>query len=113
MSDYKKLQVIFQTLSDSNRLKILQMICDKECSVSDLVSATNLSQPLVSHHLRQLKEKEFLKTRRQGPFIYYSVRDERILYAINLFVEIFKGSSLLNNNFTEFCPNWIIKKYTK
>ena len=31
MSEYKKMQVIFQTLSDANRLKILHCLCNCEC----------------------------------------------------------------------------------
>src|SRR4030066_250687 len=56
MDELKKLQSIFQTLSDYNRLGILKSICDKECSVGEIVKITNLSQPLISHNLRIIKE---------------------------------------------------------
>jgi len=111
MNELKKLQLIFQTLSDYNRLRILKSIGDKECSVGEIVKATNLSQPLVSHHLRVLKENNILETKRNGPFIYYYIRDNKILYAINLFLELFENSEIKQNHANRFCPDWIINKY--
>jgi DNA-binding transcriptional ArsR family regulator len=111
MDELKKLQVIFQTLSDYNRLVILKFICDKECSVGEIVKTTKLSQPLVSHHLRVLKENKILETKRNGPFIYYFIRDNKILYAINLFIELFENSELNQKSGFRFCPDWIIDNY--
>jgi DNA-binding transcriptional ArsR family regulator len=111
MNELKKLQAIFQTLSDYNRLSILKSICDKECSVGEIVKITNLSQPLISHHLRILKENDFLKTNRKGPFIYYYLKDSKILYAINLFLEIFENSEMKDNTVLRFCPDHIIKRF--
>ncbi len=110
MDNLKKLQQIFQTLSDYNRLAIIKSIGDKECSVGELVKASNLSQPLVSHHLRVLRESNILDTERNGPFIYYYVRDVKLLYAIDLFIEIFEKSEIRITEM-KFCPEWIIKKF--
>jgi DNA-binding transcriptional ArsR family regulator len=111
MDDLKKLQLIFQTLSDYNRLGIIKFICEKESSVGAIVKATKLSQPLVSHHLRVLKENGILETKRNGPFIYYYVRDKKILYAINLFLELFKNTELNHKISSKFCSDWIITSY--
>jgi len=111
MDKLKKLQLIFQTLSDYNRLGILKFIGDKECAVGEIVKSTNLSQPLVSHHLKVLKENGILETKRNGPFIYYYLRDNKILYAINLFLELFENSEIKQNPNFSFCPDWIIDKY--
>ena len=75
MDDIQKLRLFFQTIGDANRLRIIHVIGDQERSVSEIVSATKLSQPLVSHHLRTLKENQILDTRRKGPFIYYKVHN--------------------------------------
>jgi DNA-binding transcriptional ArsR family regulator len=108
MDEIKKLQLIFQTLSDYNRLWIIRYICEKESSVGEIVKATNLSQPLVSHHLRVLKENGILETKRNGPFIYYFIRDKNILNAINLFLELFKNSEIKYKPGSKFCSGWII-----
>lgn len=69
----------FQSLGDPNRLRILAIIGSRVCSVSELVEATGLSQPLVSHHLRILRERKLVDAKRQGPFIYYQLHDAGIL----------------------------------
>jgi DNA-binding transcriptional ArsR family regulator len=111
MEKLKKLQQVFQTLSDYNRLSMIRSISDKECSVGELVKTTKLSQPLVSHHLRVLKESGILETKRNGPFIYYYLRDVKMLYAINLFIEIFGNSDIVRDPEFKFCPDWIIEKF--
>jgi DNA-binding transcriptional ArsR family regulator len=82
------LQQIFQTLSDTNRLKIIKFINDRECSVSQIVEETKLSQPLVSHHLRTLRERHVLETTRNGPFIYYRLKDKRLLNIFDLMLKV-------------------------
>jgi DNA-binding transcriptional ArsR family regulator len=108
MGDLKKLQLIFQTLSDYNRLGMIRFICEKERSVGEIVNETKLSQPLVSHHLRVLKENGILDTKRNGPFIFYYIKDKRILEAINLFLEIFRNSDIKDRTSSKFCSGWII-----
>lgn len=111
MDDLKKLQQIFQTLSDYNRLGIIRFICEKECSVGEIVKTTNLSQPLVSHHLRVLKENGILETKRSGPFIYYFIRDKKILDAINLFLELFRNSEIKYTPGVNFCSDFIFTRH--
>ena len=107
MDDAYKLQLLFQTLGDVNRLKIIKFINNEERSVSEIVGNLKLSQPLVSHHLRTLREMEILSTKRKGPFIYYSLKDVKLLEALGLFLEIannIKGIKMDNPMF--FCPPW-------
>jgi DNA-binding transcriptional ArsR family regulator len=113
MSDLKRLQVIFQTLSDYNRLGMIQFICEKERSVGEIVKKTKLSQPLVSHHLRVLKDNGILETKRNGPFIFYYIRDKKILDAIDLFLEIFKDSDIKDKTSSRFSSNWISSNFNK
>ena len=111
MDDLKKLQLIFQTLSDYNRLGIIRFICERESSVGEIVKETKMSQPLVSHHLRVLKENGILETRRKGPFIFYYIRDKKILDAINLFLELFRNSDIEDKTGFKFCSGWIRSNY--
>jgi DNA-binding transcriptional ArsR family regulator len=113
MTELRKLQTIFHTLSDYNRLSIVRSICDNECSVGEIVATTQLSQPLVSHHLKVLKQNDFLQTKRKGPFIFYSLKDSKILYAIDLFLEIFKDSDMNIEPGHRFCPDRIVRKHRK
>jgi DNA-binding transcriptional ArsR family regulator len=88
MNELQKLKSFLQILGDENRLKIVKFISEKECSVNEVVEFTLLSQPLVSHHLKVLRENSILETKRSGPFIYYKLKDQRLLQALGLFSEI-------------------------
>ncbi len=68
-----------KSLSDGNRLRILLLIGQGRTSVSTLVEKLELSQPLVSHHLKELKRSLLVEVEREGPFIYYQLADARIL----------------------------------
>jgi DNA-binding transcriptional ArsR family regulator len=88
MDEALKIQIYFQILGDSSRLRIIKRIGDNKCSVSEIVESTKLSQPLVSHHLRVLRENQILETERKGAFIFYKLKDKRLLSALGIFQEI-------------------------
>ena len=62
---------IMKVLADVNRLRIVQVLTADCQSVSDIVQATGLPQPLVSHHLRVLRQEGFAGFERRGAFTYY------------------------------------------
>jgi DNA-binding transcriptional ArsR family regulator len=68
-----------KSLSDENRLRILLCIRNRKKSVSAIVEELQLSQPLISHHLKELKRSLLVKVERDGPFIYYELADKRII----------------------------------
>ncbi len=71
-----------KSLSDENRLRVLLSLREGRLSVSSLVEALQLSQPLISHHLKELKRSLLVKVERNGPFVYYELADKRILQII-------------------------------
>jgi DNA-binding transcriptional ArsR family regulator len=77
-----------KSLSDVNRLRILLFISDSRKSVSAIVEELDLSQPLVSHHLKELKRSLLVKVERKGPFIYYELADVRILTVLQTLSEV-------------------------
>jgi DNA-binding transcriptional ArsR family regulator len=77
-----------KSLSDGNRLRILLLISESRKSVSAIVDELGLSQPLVSHHLKELKRSLLVKVEREGPFIYYELADARILDILRTLSEV-------------------------
>lgn len=75
----KSTAFLAKSLSDSNRLRILLLLSGGKKSVSALVEELDLSQPLVSHHLKELKRSLLVKVEREGSFVYYELADARIL----------------------------------
>lgn len=81
--NFTLLAQIFKCLADETRLKILYHISQKERSVTAISENLNLSQPLVSHHLKILRDNFLVKMQRKGAFVYYVGGDENILNLIN------------------------------
>ena len=68
-----------KSLSDENRLRILLCLSQGKKAVGSIVEELGLSQPLVSHHLKELKRTLLVTIERSGPFIYYELSDPAIL----------------------------------
>lgn len=65
----------FKSLSDETRLRILKLLEHGELCVCDIVASLDQIQPKVSFHLNVLKEAGFIKDRKQGKWIHYSIDD--------------------------------------
>jgi DNA-binding transcriptional ArsR family regulator len=76
---FQTVAFLAKSLSDENRLRILLCVSNGKKSVSSIVEELGLSQPLVSHHLKELKRSLLVRIERNGPFIYYELVDPRIL----------------------------------
>lgn len=68
-----------KSLSDENRLRILLCLGRGKKAVGSIVEELGLSQPLVSHHLKELKRSLLVTIERSGPFIFYELSDPAIL----------------------------------
>jgi len=71
--------LLAKSLADENRLRILLCVSGTEKSVSQIVESLSLSQPLVSHHLKELKRTLLVDIERRGPFIFYKIADKKII----------------------------------
>jgi len=69
---------VFHALSDPIRLEILSFLRDGEKCVCEIVPQLNLIQPLVSRHLKILKDVGILRCRKDGTKRIYSIVDPRI-----------------------------------
>lgn len=67
---------LFHALSDPTRLEILERLRGGECCVCDLQEALEASQSRLSFHLRTLKDAGLVTDRREGRWVYYTLRPE-------------------------------------
>lgn len=63
----------FHALSDPIRLKILELLRDRELCVCDLCEHIEVTQSKLSFHLKTLKEAGLVRSRQEGRWIYYSL----------------------------------------
>jgi DNA-binding transcriptional ArsR family regulator len=69
----------FRALGDPTRLRLLELVAEKELSVGELVDRVGRPQPRVSEHLACLRWCGFVVSRREHRTIYYRAADARVL----------------------------------
>ena len=74
----------FSILSEPMRLKLLNLLRDREYCVQELVEATETSQANVSKHLKLMLQAGIVQRLAEGTSAYYSVEDELIFELCNL-----------------------------
>jgi len=67
---------LHKALSDPTRLKILSYLGGGELCVCEILEALGVQQPTVSHHLMILQSSGFVKSRKQGRWVAYSINRE-------------------------------------
>ena len=75
---------VCSALADPNRILILYILSEKPQSVTELMQKMELSQPSVSRHLKMLREQNMVTSHREGQSIIYSLRDPRVIEALDL-----------------------------
>lgn len=99
---YKQIAAFFKSLADENRLRIISNLADAPKSVSQVVEETGLSQPLVSHHLKELKNNLIVKTERKRSFVFYELNEPTLIELIkitnHLLIELNEKSNSMMSN---------------
>jgi ArsR family transcriptional regulator, arsenate/arsenite/antimonite-responsive transcriptional repressor len=77
----ERLARVFKALGDPTRVRLLSLIAAAdagEACVCDLTEPVNLSQPTVSHHMKQLVESGLVTREQRGKWAYYRVVPEAL-----------------------------------
>lgn len=91
MINYGEEAKILKVLSDSNRLKIIDILsCGEKCAC-DILEFFQFTQPTLSHHMKVLADAELVNIRKEGQWNYYSLNNpkgnEIIVVLMNIFHE--------------------------
>ncbi len=65
-----------KTLAHPHRLRMVQMLLQKEHTVGDLADACRIQSHMASEHLRMMKDRGLLTSRRSGRRTFYRVVDQ-------------------------------------
>ncbi len=68
----------FKAFSDSTRVRILYTLLNGEMCVGDLVQVLGITQSAVSHQLRNLRQNNIVKFRKEGKAVIYSLDDSHV-----------------------------------
>jgi len=85
-----------KAISDETRLRIMKVLLERECCVCEIMQALDISQTRASRNLGILQDAGFLKARREGLWIVYSLDWQAInRYATSL-AKLLKDSPISN-----------------
>jgi|SRR5579863_4041946 len=65
---------LFAALSDKTRLRLVNLVADREVCVCYLAEVLRLSQPKISRHLAYLRKTGMMSARREGKWVHYSLQ---------------------------------------
>lgn len=74
----------FRGLGNPTRVRILELLIERERSVGELVGALAIAQPKVSNHLACLRWCGFVSARREHRTVTYAIADERVTELVGL-----------------------------
>ncbi|MCB5252892.1 MAG: metalloregulator ArsR/SmtB family transcription factor [Candidatus Cloacimonadaceae bacterium] len=83
----ERLAKFFKVFGDPSRLKLLYFLSRSELCVADLASLAKMGQSAVSHQLKILRLNRFVKTRKEGTVVYYSLEDMHIQSLFDVAIE--------------------------
>ena len=81
---------LFLALADRTRLRLLNLMRDREVCVSSFTGTLDQSQPKISRHLAYLRNAGVVEVRRDGKWMYYSISAQLDDNTSKLLFELFK-----------------------
>jgi len=90
-----------KALSDETRLRILNLLLERECCVCEVMQALDISQTRASRNLGILEDAGFLKARRNGTWIVYSLDWQTANRYVSSLAKLMKDSPVSNTILTQ------------
>ena len=81
IEDAEQLAHRFKALGDPTRVRLLSLIAaydEREACICDLTEPVGLSQPTVSHHMKQLADAGLVTREQRGKWAYYRIVDDAL-----------------------------------
>ena len=106
----EKLIDVLKALSDETRLRILNLLYEKELCVCDIMETLQISQTKASRHLIYLKNAGLVKDRKHAQWAYYSMdKAESMKFIDSLVFDNLRGLELYKKDL-ENLEEWLDKK---
>lgn len=88
---------LLRCICDETRFEILELLENKkELCVSDFVDSLQKDQPLISHHLKTLKQCGIVKSKASGKKMMYTISNQQL-------TEVIKSISKASKKIPLFC----------
>ncbi|WP_373056319.1 ArsR/SmtB family transcription factor [Zunongwangia sp. H14] len=87
--NFKEITKLLSIAGNGVRLKILFLLnMENELCPCDIADILEMSVPAISQHIRKIKDAGFIKSRREGQTLYYSLVGEKTTLLHNVFTSI-------------------------
>ncbi|MCM1565235.1 MAG: metalloregulator ArsR/SmtB family transcription factor [Dehalobacter sp.] len=108
----KNINDVLKALADDTRLRIINLLYEKELCVCDLYEALNITQTKASRHLQYLKHAGLVEDRKSAQWIYYSIKsDESLIFIDNLVFNNLRNLEQFQKDL-EKLTEWLKRKNT-
>ncbi|MCK8828403.1 metalloregulator ArsR/SmtB family transcription factor [Natroniella acetigena] len=75
----EKIVLDLKAIADTNRLKILSLLLNKQHCVKSLAKKLDISESSVSQHLKKLREAGFVIGEKKGYWVHYSAKNKKLI----------------------------------
>lgn len=89
--------LISKALSDKNRVEIIKLLSEKELCACHLLEHFDITQPTLSHHMKQLKDSGLVIVTKKGTWNHYHINKEVVDHYIDF----------LRNTYSNECEDGI------
>lgn len=77
-NNYADYALIFKSLADETRLKIIDMLSNDELCACKILENFEITQPTLSYHMKILCDSGLVVGKREGAWMRYSLNSEQI-----------------------------------
>lgn len=81
IEDAEQLARMFKALGDPTRVRLLSLIAaapEREACICDLIEPVGLTQPTVSHHMKQLVDAGIVVREQRGRWAFYRLVEDTL-----------------------------------
>jgi ArsR family transcriptional regulator, zinc-responsive transcriptional repressor len=82
LEEYEDVSELFRALSSPVRVALVTLLTQGEMCVHELVDELDLPQPLVSQHLRILRDADLVTRTRRGREVAYVLADDHVAHIV-------------------------------
>jgi DNA-binding transcriptional ArsR family regulator len=88
-------------LADPTRILLLYALDEKPRNVTELTNELSITQPTASRHLKILRDRGLVRSKRQGVSITYHLADRRLIEALDLLRSVLRDRITYRANLME------------
>lgn len=101
---------MLKAMSDETRLRILNILNEKELCVCDITEALEILQTKASRHLSYLKKTGLISSRKNAQWVYYSlIQNQNTEFVHDLIMKSLRGSEPYENDLISL-SDWLKRK---